>query len=307
MTPLLLLTAALAADPAAPAAMILEVNGKPTADQAGNVRDLDDGDLLSVGDRLKIPAGSSVKAYFRPSGPVVDLAGPAEAVVQPGKLETASDVAVRDPGLPARAAEGLVTRDTGSTLVGGLTLRGPEKLPNVHPVPGMTVTTDRPVFEWPAAMGETKYRVEVVTGEDGKVLPVWAGESADPRIAYPADRKPLDRGAGYRWRVLAVRPDGTKDPLVAFVPFKVLEANYAADLPAVRKLATSDDVADVRLAAEVYRSWAVHDEAVAAFEQLAEKRPQSRQVWELLANYYDQAGNKKQRDAARVQLKKLTD
>lgn len=295
MIPWVLVTALLAADPA-PTAMVLEVQGEITAQRAGKELFLDDGDLLRLGDQITLPAGATLKAYFRPSGPVVSLQGPAQALVAAGKLETAAQVAVRDPKLPSRAAEGLVVANGNSSLVGGLTLRGVQH-PRVHPVVGMVVLQATPTFRWPAAEGKARYRLELLTGAEGN--PVWREETSSNVLTYPKQRKPLTRGKGYRWRVFTLDADGSMKPLVEEVPFKVLATDLAETLPEIQKLAASGDPTDWRLAAEVYRSWAVHDEAVALYEKLAKKQPKSARLWNLLAGYYTQAGHLDQAKIAR--------
>lgn len=305
MIPMMLLSVMMAADPGAPAAMVLEIDGDVTAIRDGKELLLDDGDLLRVGDRVTVPAGGSLKAYFRPSGPVAALTGPAEATVSPGKLDSATQVAVRDTNVPARAAEGLVTSNTGSTLVGGLTLRSAER-PQVHPVTGMVVTSDRPTFEWLASEGKPRYRLELVTGPEGKELPVWRDETTETKLAYPMARKPLTRGTGYRWRIVALQADGTSKVVVQDLPFQVLSEELAIEIPTIEKLAQSKEPADWRLAAEIYRSWGVYDEAVKLYEKLAEKRPDSAGVWELLASYYSQAGATDKAKAAKQKYEKLS-
>jgi hypothetical protein len=301
MIPWILVSAMLAADPAS-TAMVLEVNGDIAAQRAGKELSIDDGDLLRLGDQLTLPAGASLKAYFRPSGPVVSLTGPAQAIVGAGKLETAAQVAVRDPKLPTRAAEGLLAQSGNSSLVGGLTLRGVQH-PRVHPVVGMVVVGATPTFRWPAAAGEgnVRYRLELLTGAEGN--PVWREETSENVLTYPNQRKPLTRGMGYRWRVFTLGTDGAKKALVEEVPFKVLSADLAETAPEIQKLAASSDPTDWRLAAEVYRSWAVHDEAVALYEKLAKKHPQSAHLWNVLASYYTQAGDLEQAKAAQKQAK----
>ncbi|MCZ2343358.1 MAG: tetratricopeptide repeat protein [Bacteroidales bacterium] len=301
MIPWILVSALLAADPA-PSAMVLEVQGEIVAQRAGKELLLDDGDLLHLGDQITLPAGAALKAYFRPSGPVVSLKGPAQALVTAGKLETAAQVAVRDPKLPTRVADGLVAQSGNSSLVGGLTLRGVPH-PQVHPVVGMVVLQPTPTFRWPAAAGKARYRLELLTGAEGN--PVWREETASNTLTYPKQRKPLTRGMGYRWRVFTLNADGSMKPHVEEVPFKVLNTDLAETLPEIQKLVASSDPTDWRLAAEVYRSWAVHDEAVALYEKLAEKQPKSAHLWKLLASYYTQAGDRDQAQTARQKVQAL--
>lgn len=311
MSSLVLLTAALMADPAAATAMVLEVNGDIEADRAGKRLLLDDGDLLHGGDKLLLPAGSSIKVYFRPTGPVMMLKGPAEAVVEARGFDTTAQVAIRDPKLPARAADGLLRQDSQSSLVGGLTLRGigGDKVghPPVHPVVGMTVSSQTPAFVWPKLEGATHYRLELITGADGRQIPVWRFETKETRTDYPVNKKPLIRGQGYRWRVLATMPDGTVKPVVPdLLPFTVLSPELASELAKIQTLSDSKDPADWRLAAEIYRSWALYDEPVQLYEKLAKNRPESRRIWEILAKYYEQAGESQRQKAAeekRDQLK----
>lgn len=304
MTALVVLSLVMTAAEPTAAAMILELRGDIEADRDGKRLRLDDGDLLLQGDKLSIPDGASIKAYVRPAGPVVSLKGPAEAVVEASGFRTSAPVTIRDPKLPTRAADGLIRQDSQSTLVGGLTLRG-MKHPLVHPVVGMTVSTQTPAFSWPKLDGATNYRLELITAAEGRIIPVWRLETKETRTDYPSGKKPLIRGQGYRWRVFATLADGSVQPLIPELPFTVLGPELAAELEKVQSLAHSDDPADWRLAAEIYRSWALYDEPLQLYEKLAKHHPESRRIWELLARYYEQAGDSERQKAAEEMLAKL--
>lgn len=291
MTAFLLAAALLAADPApAPAAFVLEVSGAVTVEKAGKPAPLDDGDPLRPGDKVTVPAGGSLKVFFKAANTAATLDGPAAAEVKPAKLETTAKVTTKEAKINAKAADGLDKEK--STLVGGMTLRpfAPDPPPALRPVVDSAVLTPKPGFEWPAVQGAKSYRVELVSGvSERKERPVWAADTANANLAYPAGERPLDRGTTYRWKVTAVLADGSTKPAATVGRFAVLDDQAATALAELGSLEHSTDPTDWLLAARAYAGWRLSDEAVRVYEKLAAARP-SPGVWRALAKLYRQAG-----------------
>lgn len=302
MTALLILAASLSAPPPA-VAFVLEVRGEVSVERDGKPAPLDDGDPLRPGDKLTVPAGGGVKVYFKPSGPVAEMSGPGAAVVQAGKLESGTMVAVRDAIVPAKAAERL-GKDIEGGKIGGMVLRPLFPVPDppaLRPIVGATVRDPHPRFVWPAVAGATEYRIELLVRLPGSTeRSLWKTSVAEPRATYPLDARPLKPDAEYTWRVTAVTADGMK-PAVTVGKFRILDEGMASDLARLAEMRKSDDPADWMLAAEAYSACGLYDEAVEVYEKLAEKRPKSAGVWRILSRYYDLAG--RQDDAKKAQAK----
>lgn len=291
MTAFLLTAALLAADPVpAPAAFVLEVSGAVTVEKAGKPVPLDDGDPLRPGDKLTVPAGGTLKVFFRAANTAATLDGPATAEVKPAKLETTGKVTLKEAKISAKAADGLDKEK--SNLVGGMTLRpfAPDPPPALRPVVDTAMLSRTPAFEWPALAGATGYKVEVVSGvSEKKERPVWKADAADRKLAYPRGERPLEPGVVYRWRVTAVLADGSTKPAATVGRFMVLDEPAAAALAELASLENSTDPTDWLLAARAYAGWRLSDEPVRVYEKLAAARP-SPGVWRALAKLYRQAG-----------------
>lgn len=292
MTAFLLAAVLAAADPAPPpAAFVLEISGAVTVERAGKAVPLDDGDPLRPGDKVTVPAGGTLKVFFKSANIAATLTGPAAAEVTPAKFETAAKVSTKDVKISSMAADGLDKEKT--SLIGGMTLRpfAPDPPPALHPVVDSAVLSPKPALAWPAVPGAKAYRVELVSGvSERKERPVWSAESAENKLAYPDGERPLDRGTTYRWKVTAVLADGSTKPAATVGRFAVLDGPAAEALAGLRSLEASPDPTDWLLAARAYAGWRLADDAVRAYEKLATRQP-SPGVWRALAKLYRQAGH----------------
>src|SRR5262245_44284633 len=108
MTAFLLAVTLFTADPPpAPAAFVLEVSGAVTVDKAGTPTKLDDGDPLRPGDKVTVPAGGTLKVFFKTASTAATLQGPASAEVKPTKFETTAKVTTKESKISSKAADGL--------------------------------------------------------------------------------------------------------------------------------------------------------------------------------------------------------
>ena len=290
MTPLLVLSATLVVAADQPGvAFALEVKGSAAVERAGRAVPLEDGDALRDGDKLTVAPGGAATVFFRPSGPVAVLTGPADARILAGKLDTTAAVAVREVKVPAGAAAGL-DRDVKAQQIGGTVFRPAvldEPPPAVHPAVDRAMLDDTPDFSWPAASGATGYRLELYQVASGGTRRVWTADPSGPTLAYPADKKPLPRGRVYSWRVT------TKDGAELVVPdkrFVVLDAAQAAAAAGLAALERGSDPNDWLLAATAYSGLSLTDEPIRVLRKLAAVRPGSALVCNMLAEHLKAAG-----------------
>ncbi len=114
----------------------------------------------------------------------------------------------------------------------------------------------------------------------------------EPRLAYPADKEPLQPGYVYRWEV--TDQDFRQ---VASGEFTIATASELAQLDELKALAGSGDRADVHSAALAYRRLAAYDEAIAANERLGRESPDEPAYRIALADLYRIAGRAAQAEA----------
>jgi tetratricopeptide (TPR) repeat protein len=175
----------------------------------------------------------------------------------------------------------------------------------VTPMYGARVLTDHPTLAWPPRAGAAGYRVELLSGAEGREERVlWRAESKEPRLPYPEEEKVLTPGLKYRWRVAALLGEGKEERLLES-KFFVASGEPAADLERARRLASGDDPGDWLLAAAVYEARGVHDKALPLYERLAARWPEAPNFQRALAAYYDRAGRPDRAKEARGRAAKL--
>jgi hypothetical protein len=172
--------------------------------------------------------------------------------------------------------------------------------PAVTPIAGARVLTDQPAFTWPPDSKAKTYRVDLAFTSGRKL---WEKETTEPRLAYPAQEKPLPRDREYTWRVWAVNPDEVR-PLVT-AGFYVPSAREAAELEKVQALARSADPADRALAALTYEAYEVYDQALALYERLRQQAPKQPVFHTACAVLYEQAGRQEEAEKAWAEAEKL--
>lgn len=171
------------------------------------------------------------------------------------------------------------------------------------PLFGTFVMTDRPPFAWPAVDKAESYTVEL---KDAAGRRLWRTVAKEAKLDYPVGEKPLSTDAPkYLWTVKARLPDGDEKTVVNDSNFKLLFEGEGKALVPVRKLADSDDPADLLLAAAAFEGYGVLDEALKAFEKLARKQPTVARYQLALARYYRHGGRPDKAREALEQAKKL--
>lgn len=93
--------------------------------------------------------------------------------------------------------------DSTDLLVPPPTLRGGEELTLIAPT--AVILEERPEFRWEPVEGATSYTVTL----QGDGTPLWRATSKEPRLAWPADQAPLERGTSRSWRLEVDEPSGS--------------------------------------------------------------------------------------------------
>jgi hypothetical protein len=288
---------------ARPAALVLKVKGVITAEGRLGKRRVEAGDFLLPGETVSAaPAAEALLVFlvkgerrrFRPGSRATltrDGCDPADAVerVGPAKLPHNNLTKVREVEVGEGGSVG-----TLRTLPSATETR-------VRPLFGTFVTTERPSFSWPPVEKAESYVVELKDAAGGKL---WQAVAREATLDYP-DKKPLSAGAKYLWSVKARLAGGDEKEVVRGSNFKLLLKGERQELATVRKLADSDTVEDLLLAAAACEGYGVLDEALKVFEKLARLQPQVAR-WQLaLYHYYRRAGQPDRAKEALDRAKKL--
>jgi hypothetical protein len=171
----------------------------------------------------------------------------------------------------------------------GLVLRGPatpEQVPQVTPVLGEALTTDRPTLMWTSVAQAKSYQVNLFLGGSGRSL--WSVRSDQPKLEFPADQPALKRNRTYDWQVYVENPDGSEAQIVRS-RFTVTGASVAEELNSLKPLAESAQPVDLLVAIAIYQLYSADGPALVSCEKLAELAP-SAEVFRLLADLYERAG-----------------
>jgi tetratricopeptide (TPR) repeat protein len=303
---LLATVAAQAASPPQPfVAMVLRVEGhvelRPVK---GDPRPAEAMDLLHSGDLLTTQTDGSAIVVFCSDGRRERVRPRCQATI--GVPGCAPSTAVEP--LPASAKEqetvrealkGLSAASRGAVAV----LRDPPGNAGaaVHPFNGTRVLTNRPDFSWHPDKAARSYRLEVSEGSSGRLI--WKETTTSASEKYPASSNPLRHGRAYVWRVIAI--EESVDQPWAAGEFFVLSAIEAATLERLRPLTRSDDPADLSLAAAVFESKGVLDEAVRLYERLVSLEPEKKSFRTALARLYTRLGREEDAQKVRQEIEKL--
>jgi hypothetical protein len=262
--------------------------------------------LLRPGDRVRVPAGGEVTLVLLGDGRQQRIKSGATATVAAKGCEPANAVeTVKAPQLSPANLSGV--REMARSSRGGVgVLRGdPSVRPQLlTPMHGTVILGDRPTFSWPAVSWADGYRVQLLSGVEGRDERVlWRAATKEPRVAYPEMEKPLVASRKYRWRVYAVK--GEDKEVVVSSKFSTLTEEEATALAGMKALAEGEGQAELLLAAAVYESYGVYEEALKRYERLAELAPLQPGFQVALASYYERAGRPDRAKAARERAKKL--
>ena len=305
-----LLIAAESEVPPPPAAMVLAAKGSVVVVRGGKEKPATEMDLLRAGDVVRVATGGLAKVVVLgdghreeiPAGAEVKLAAegcqPADAVKrEPAKIAPGQLANLRKMALSQRG--GVVVIRSGNAIPPGLTKRSP--------LNGTTVLTVKPSFRWAEVPEVLGYRIELIRDTPGKPRrTVWTAESREPSLEYPADAKALEAGERYHWVVTSLL-GGDKEQVAVNARFVAPTEETAAEVKELKSLAESPDPAEWLLAATTLEASGAYEAALPLFEKLAEKAPGSARYQEILAEYYERAGEAEKAKAAVEKAKRLSE
>jgi hypothetical protein len=303
MTPTWIITVLIALpQPAAkPVGMIIAVKGKVTIQsKKGKPKQVRVMRLLSVGDKLSTGKGSETTLVFFASKYRERLSANRKATVAAkGCVPRKAVVRKETRRLVIRGARefGKNKISGGGAVVIFRDLGLPEQIPPVAAMFGSVVLSQKPAFSWKALSGATSYQVKCETSSGN---PHWSVVTQTNRLAYPESKKLLERGSTYSWTVTAMLPKGDKK-LVGQSKLTIANELDLEDVATLKPMSTSDDPADLLLAAIVFHKLRMYEQALAIFERLAKQLPAEPAYHVSLASYYKRAGRP---DDAKAQLKK---
>lgn len=288
-----------------PAAMVLEISGQPMLVRGElAARPLRPTDVLLPGDRITIAEGTVRLA-------VLDD-GHAELI------EAGGDIWVAEKGCsPADRVKRQISelnpenlkilRSMAESSRSGVTLvrsaRDVEP-PEVTPIAGSTVLTERPQLQWPTVLGAKSYEVHLFCREGKDEQLAWKATVSEPSLAYPREKKPLPLGTACTWQVTARMKSGAVVELPR-VEFSVAKEGTIRLLETLRTLAQGDAPAGWLLAASSYESCGAYNEALPLYEKLSGRFPNESSLLRTLAAYYTRAGLPGKAEAARKRANRL--
>jgi hypothetical protein len=174
--------------------------------------------------------------------------------------------------------------------------------PQVNPIPGTTVLSDRPSLVWLPHVKAAMYQLEVTVAGSGRR--VWTARAKEAKLAYPKGEPSLRRGRKYEWRVVAeVAPDSVQE--IVKSAFTVASEDGVRELSGLKELAMSKQPSDLLLAALAYQSAGVFEEALGLFEKLSALRPAEPEYLAARAEFYERAGRGEDAKKAWAEAKKL--
>jgi hypothetical protein len=187
----------------------------------------------------------------------------------------------------------------GSTTIARGDDSDAEPPPPLSPMLAAHVADIRPDFAWHAVRDVSGYRVQLARSSSAAL---WTEESKQANLSYPTGQPPLKRGARYQWHVIALAQG--KPAECATGTFYVMTLAEVAATSALQKLATSDDEADLALAAAGFEGQQMYAEALAVYERLCRRSARPGAFQAARACLLDRAGSTAEAQKAWDQAKR---
>jgi hypothetical protein len=303
---LLALLAAASLAQAQGVARLLEVNGDVVIRPlAGEPRPAEVYGAVSAGEKLVLPANSSVVLGWHASGQLQRVSGAGEAQVGAQMVEAGAGVKVEPLSVPqqelvAKGVKALRDLPSGPSVTRGV--KDKPVRPTIAPIFGSMVLTVEPTFSWPADKDATEYRVRL-NDPSGQL---WVNGPKQPRetkLPYPSN-KPLERGLSYQWVVLA-KKGNQGEQQVAEGEFTVAVEAEAREARELQTLAGQPNEFLLALVALRLEQQELFAEAIAVYEKLAKLSAKQPTYHAALSELYDRAGRRKEAAEARERAMKL--
>ncbi len=274
---------------------LISSDGKPRKCKPKQLIYLYDGDQLRVGPKARVTVGFLNDYHW-------EQLKPGKIDVKPNGCQPANLVDRVEP--PKTYQSKIAQRGVDALCTGrgaGLVLRGApnqEQAPQVTPVFGEALMTDRPTLAWSSVADAKGYQVNLILSGSGRNL--WTARADKPKLAFPADQPALKRNRTYDWEIYAENADGSVKQIVRS-RFMVTSESTAAELNFLKPLAESDQPVDLAVAIAVYQLYNADGPALASCEKLADLAP-SADVFRLLADLYARAGRAEDSKFAAAQV-----
>jgi hypothetical protein len=240
---------------------------------------------LPANSRVQVGAGSRAVVVLLKDGSRYVLGAGSVASIAGDSLKTLSGPAAgRLPSLKLQQAKILQGSRVAYGRSASMVVRGMEKIELQTLASGATLQA-RPTFKWSPLAGATSYKIRLWDDNDQQIL---EREATTSEVTYPADAPPLKSGVEYLWRVTTVIGDNLFKQEGSF---HVLSAeqrqSLQSELDALKEADKPEDAEEsdlnAVLKAEVLAKYDLLDDAVAIYEQLAVKNPQSTAIHRALA------------------------
>lgn len=254
------------------------------------------GTQLFEGDEVKTNAGAGASILFAnnnlvtigPNSSITIQAGPAPSQPAERTMRTIDGPLLAD-------VSGLTMHRTGQGDISALgALRSGRTFNGIEPLaPRSTkVNTVHPVLRWNASTSMDGFEVRIYD-ETGLV---WKGETSDRQLIYPDDAPTLIPDKEYLWQVEGEELlESVKSPMV---PFSVLTAEARAEVAAGEaslqaQFGDDPDGSNLRfMLGSFYVQNGLLASAIASFERIAERHPDSAVPHEILGKLYTDVGLK---------------
>ena len=300
------------ADPMAPCALVLKVQGRIYRERDKVSQPLRELDLLRPGDVVVTDDGGGILAFLedgrrervKPKSRATigsKSCTPAEAI---DKLDQVPLTPAHLQGLRELARS---NRAAFSALRDG---DMPVARPAVSPLFGAAILIQTPTFLWPAVARAESYEVELRSADDQRRI--WLVSCKENKLQYPRQEsgvggtpiEPLKHEEKYHWRVTARSKDAPLGKPIES-QFIVLPKTEIESSKPLEKLAAANDPTHWLLAAMTYESLGAWGEALPLYEKLAKQAPNELNYQIVLANLYERAGMLDRAEAAKAKAKEL--
>jgi hypothetical protein len=243
--------------------------------------------MLTVADggRVKVAPGGSAVVMLFANGARFQLAPNSTVSFSETGARGVAGAAPRSlKARPKRQANAAAGSRVARGRLGGVVLRNGTQKIELRSLFDTATLEARPTFRWLAVPDAASYQVKVFA--DGNE-PLWQSEATATEIQYPDDAPALKPGQSYDWEVSTTVGDTRHERKGVFALLGAEEVQAVAQELAALKAENNDaDAAGVLedvLRADVYASHELFDNALAIYEALVKKHPDSEPIHLALA------------------------
>ena len=252
-------------------------------------------DWVKASVMLSLADGSQVKVGPNSQAVVVLYGNGARYEIAPGSVAQLSATACKNIAgpapkamsvLPIRQAQILKDSRVAGGRAASTVLRSGTNHLELQSLSNTAVLESRPTFRWRSVEGAAAYKVKLWDENDQQI---WQGESATSTLSYPADAPALKPGIEYLWAVTTNVNDTRYKGEGVFRLLADEKSKEVKNELAPLQGAENDAVTGVTRA-EIYASYSLWDDAIAAYQQLAQAFPDASNIHKALANLLAEQG-----------------